>query len=95
MARCPKCGGDEYITKYIYETDYEDDIMIAVVRVQCETCKRNYTVREHFKLIDTENAQKTNTRSFSTGRLVRILVQRKVLTKFKIIAIIRYQKKGD
>jgi hypothetical protein len=29
------------------------------------------------------------------GRIVRILVHKKVLTNFKIIVIIRYQKKGE
>ena len=29
------------------------------------------------------------------GRIVRILVHKKVLTKLKIIVIIRYQKKGE
>jgi len=57
MAKCPKCGYEEYDVEYIEETSYEDLEVIAFVKASCPKCEAEFYVREFFTFTRSESVK--------------------------------------
>lgn len=52
MVKCPKCGirGDYYTPLATLETNFNDDRMIKINRVECDECRHQFLVRDVYKI---------------------------------------------
>ena len=53
MVKCPKCGVkgcDNYNPIVTLDTDYLDDKLILINKVECFECGHHYNVKEIYKL---------------------------------------------
>lgn len=55
MAKCPICNSEEYNEIYVEEHDYNGDYVIALVKVRCCDCGKEFWVREYFDFDRSEN----------------------------------------
>ena len=53
MVKCPKCGAkgwENYYPIATLDTDYDDDKMIQINKVECAECHNQYVVKEFYHL---------------------------------------------
>lgn len=57
MAKCPKCGSEDYTVIYVADTEYDYDRIITIGEAECEDCKAIFWVKEFFEFKNSINTK--------------------------------------